>query len=73
MTPLQKYIVLALLVLAYAVLAWVMWVPHPPHYDPVSWPEKKWVVERMKHHGIEGCIWDGERYYFYRDGRKVRL
>ena len=36
--------------------------------------EKVWVTERMKYHGIDGCI-QGEdgQYYFYRTGKRCKL
>jgi len=36
--------------------------------------ERVWVIERMKYHGIDGCI-QGEdgQYYFYRNGKKCKL
>jgi hypothetical protein len=35
--------------------------------------EKSWVIQRMKYHGIQGCIRDGKGYYFIRDGNRCRL
>lgn len=63
----------ALLTLAiyFALLWWILQpVPRPYNYD---WPGKRSVIERMKFHGIEGAICEGDQCYFIRDGRRCKL
>ena len=65
----------AILVLTvYFALAWFLMREQPRlKYDPVNWPEKEYVIQRMKYHGISGCIQDEKGYYFIRDGKRCRL
>jgi hypothetical protein len=47
----------------------------PPSREIPEWgkEERTWVKERMKYHGISGCITEGKESYFYRDGKKCKL
>jgi len=71
----RKWILFALLILvAYLLIAFFLFRKDPPlRYDHVNWPEKEWVVKRMAHHGIRGCIQDEKGYFFVREGRRCRL
>ena len=66
-----------LLLVVYVIFAWwVMMTPprreslHLPAWTP---PEKQYVAERMKFHGITSCVRDAEGYYFIRSGQRCRL
>ena len=71
----MRYIVGVILILsAYAFFAWLVFVfADPPHYDHVNWPEKQWVIERHKYHGIDVSIEERGQHYFIREGKRCRL
>jgi len=77
MTKKSKIILGIILILsAYAFFAWLIFVfaETPNSYDHVNWPEKQWVVERHKFHGITVSIEENGKHYFYdKRGRKCKL
>ncbi len=66
---------LIILAIAYVAFAWIVFVfAETPRYDHANWPEKQWVVERHKYHGITVSIEENGKHYFYdKRGRKCKL
>ena len=66
-----------LILFAYALCAWLVFVfAEPSHngYDHVNWPDKAWVIERHRYHGITVSIEENGKHYFYdRRGRRCKL
>jgi hypothetical protein len=63
------------LLIVYGLFAWWWFTSAQEQIKPPEWipQEKEMVVERMKFHGIDSCIKDENGYFFYRNGRKVKL
>lgn len=57
------------------ILCWWVWYPEPRAARLQDWSpeEKRYVVQRMKYHGITSCIQDEKGYYFIRAGKRCRL
>ena len=70
-TRLKWAIIATMVIVAYGIVIW--WIIPGPVKQSRDWPEKAWVVERMKMHGISGCEYDGKIYTFVRDGRRCKL
>jgi hypothetical protein len=75
MTPRILYLIGAIVLLVF-LWAFTLWVIYdPPCIQRTEWSEqeKQYVINRMKYHGISGCIKDETGYHFYRKGKKVKL
>ena len=68
----MKPILTAIIIL---LLLSVYWCSDRPTIQRPEWlpGEKEYITQRLKHHGINGCICEGNRCYFYREGRKCWL
>jgi len=65
-----KWLLLALVV----YFALYFYQKEPPYrYDHVNWLEKAEQMRKMRYHGIEGMVCEGNVCWFYRDGKKCGL
>ena len=63
--------ILTILFVSCLIYLWFINLPKQSFVIEAQEYEKQWVKQRMKYHGIDKCIKDGNRYYFY-NNRKER-
>jgi hypothetical protein len=61
------------ILVVWGLLYWLICTPPPARAYDYDWPGKKQVMERMRYHGLWGCIQDETGYYFMRDGKRCKL